>query len=273
VLLIAGEAILAKAVRFEGLSQMFDPWPGLALLLLVLGYCTYRSFPRLIEACVLAIWAVLLTNTLALLILIAGRSQRPLVDRALFMIDSQARFSTVSIMHLAARLPLLNRTLDLAYGLLPVLIVAAVLIPVLAGRSLEARRFIVGIVLAAIVTAAFSALWPAVGPWTTECIAPNQQQADVAAYIMRLRSSGPAQIDMVNSGIVSFPSFHVVLAIFSAVALSSIRWLRLWVWLLCVMICISAITTGWHYGVDVLGGAILAPASIIAAGRILRAYP
>jgi len=269
-ILIAGEAILAKAVRLEGLSQLFAPWPGLVLLLLVLAYCTIRSFSRLIEVCVLAIWAVLLTNTLALLILIAGRSHRPFVDRTLFIIDSSAHFSTASIVHLAARLPPLNLTLDLAYNLLPLLMVAAVLIPALAGRAETSRRYIAGIVLAAIVTAALYALWPAVGPWTTESIVPNKQQVDVAAYMARLSSSGPVQIDMVNSGIVSFPSFHVVLAILSAVALSSIHRLRFWAWLLCALVCLSAITTGWHYGVDVLGGALLASASIFAARRIPR---
>ncbi len=273
LLLIAGETILARTVRLEGFSQIFAPWPGLLLLLLVLGYCTQRSFSRLIEVCVLAIWAVLLTNTLALLILIAGRSHRPLVDRTLFMIDSRAQFSTASMVHLAARLPLLERTLDLAYNFLPLLIVSAILVPALAGHAEAARRYIAGIVLAAFVTAALSALWPAVGPWTTEAIVPNRQQAGIAAYMMRLASSGPVQIDVVNSGIVSFPSFHVVLAILSAVALSSIRRLRVWAWMLCLLICFSAITTGWHYGVDVLGGVLLAGASIFATRRILRVYP
>jgi membrane-associated phospholipid phosphatase len=44
----------------------------------------------------------------------------------------------------------------------------------------------------------------------------------------------------------------------------SIRRLRAWAWVLTVLICISAITTGWHYGVDVLGGIILAIVSVIA---------
>jgi membrane-associated phospholipid phosphatase len=68
--------------------------------------------------------------------------------------------------------------------------------------------------------------------------------------------------------IVSFPSFHVVLAILSAFALSSIRSLRAPVWVLAVLICISAVSTGWHYGIDVFGGVIVAIASISAVSLI-----
>ena len=94
----------------------------------------------------------------------------------------------------------------------------------------------------------------------------------MAAYLIRLKSSAPVELDMNNAGIVSFPSFHVVLAILSAVALSSIRRLRAWAWALAALICISAVTTGWHYGIDILGGLILAILTMIATSRIPRVY-
>jgi membrane-associated phospholipid phosphatase len=79
-------------------------------------------------------------------------------------------------------------------------------------------------------------------------------------------------LDMNDAGIVSFPSFHVVLALLSAMALGTIRSLRVWVWALAGLICISAVTTGWHYGVDILGGMILAIVTLIAVSWIPRAY-
>jgi membrane-associated phospholipid phosphatase len=162
--------------------------------------------------------------------------------------------------------------LDIVYFLLPPLIIAAILIPSLCGHSEASRRYVLGIVIAAIVTAALSALWPAVGPWTTQNIKPTKEQAGVAAYLISLKSSAPVEIDMNNAGIVSFPSFHVVLAILSAVALSTIRRLRAWAWALAGLICISAITTGWHYGIDILGGLILAIITMIATSWIPRVY-
>jgi membrane-associated phospholipid phosphatase len=73
---------------------------------------------------------------------------------------------------------------------------------------------------------------------------------------------------MDHAGIVSFPSFHVVLAILSAVALSCIRPLRAPVWILAAMICASTIVTGWHYAIDILGGLVVAMISIPVANRI-----
>ena len=271
--LIPGEAILAKAVRLGGLSQLISAWPGLLLLIGVLCYCITRSFPKLIEACQLAIWAVLMTNTLSLLIQIAGRTPRPLTDYTFAAMDARAHFSTTWIVHLVARAPAVERSLAIAYSLLLPFIIAAILVPALNGRAEAARRYVLGIVLAAILTAALFALWPAVGPWTTQEFAPTKEQALVAAYLIRLKSSAPVYIEMNNAGIVSFPSFHVALAILSAVALGSIRWLRAWVWVITGLICISAITTGWHYGVDVLGGIILAIITVLAVGRIPRVYP
>jgi membrane-associated phospholipid phosphatase len=269
--LIAGDMIFAQVVHLGGLSQLFAGWQGLLLLVGALCYCIWRSFPRLIETCQLAIWAVLMTNTLSLLIQIAGRSPRPLIDHALDSMDARVHFSTSFFVHLVARAPLVEVGLDIIYFLLPPLIIAAILIPTLCGRSEAARRYVLGIVIAAIITAALSALWPAVGPWTIQDIKPTQEQVGVAAYLIRLKSSAPVELDMNNAGIVSFPSFHVVLAILSAVALSSIRRLRAWAWALAALICISAITTGWHYGIDILGGLILAIITMITTSRIPRA--
>src|ERR1039457_1327940 len=79
--LITGEVILARAVHLGGLSQFLSAWPGLLLLIGALCYCMWRSFPKLIYTFLLAIWAVLITNTLSLLIQIAGRSPCPRIDK------------------------------------------------------------------------------------------------------------------------------------------------------------------------------------------------
>lgn len=76
------------------------------------------------------------------------------------------------------------------------------------------------------------------------------------------------QMDLNDTAIVSFPSFHVALALLSAVALGLIRRLRVLAWILTVLVCISTIAAGWHYGIDVLGGIGVATVSIFTAGRI-----
>jgi membrane-associated phospholipid phosphatase len=257
-IVIPVEVLLAMAVHLRGVGELLDIWPAMILLFVCLGYCVLRPLPRLLVGCELAIWAVPLTEVLSLLIQVSGRSPRPLVDSNLNAIDARMHFSTAFVVHLAARAPLAQLGLTVSYSLVQVLVIAAILAPPFFGHPGASRRFVLGIVFAAVVTAGLTALWPAIGPWTTEGLVPTKQQAAVAAYLMRLKSSSPVDLDMIDAGIVSFPSFHVVLAILSATALASIRRLRGWVWALAGLICISTITTGWHFGIDVIGGLVLA---------------
>ena len=78
-----------------------------------------------------------------------------------------------------------------------------------------------------------------------------------------MKSGVPVEMMGATTAIVSFPSFHVALALLSAVYLSTFRRLRVTNWILAGLITISTVTTGWHYGIDVLGGIALAA---VAAG-------
>jgi membrane-associated phospholipid phosphatase len=260
--------VLAKIVHLGGMAQMLQVWPGFLIMAAGLYYCGWRPLPKLIDSSELAIWGVLLTGLLARLIQIAGRSSRPLKDQALAAIDGRVHFRTACIVHLFARLHPLGAALSIAYDLLPLLVIAAILLPPFCGHVNASRRYILSIVLAAIFTAALFALWPAAGPWTAQSFTPTNDQAAVTAYLILLKSHALVVADMNNGGIVSFPSFHVVLAILSAFALSSIRSLRAPVWGLAVLICISTVSTGWHYGIDVFGGVIVAIISISAVSLI-----
>jgi membrane-associated phospholipid phosphatase len=90
----------------------------------------------------------------------------------------------------------------------------------------------------------------------------------VTGYLTLLNSHVPVVLDMHQAGIVSFPSYHVVLANLSALALSSVRRLRAVAWLLAALVCVSTVLTGWHYGVDVLGGLLVAMMTALAVRRI-----
>ncbi len=263
------EIVLGKIVHLSGMAQVLDVWPGFLIMTAGLCYCRWRPLPKLIDSSELSIWAVLLTGLLARLIQIAGRSSRPLKDHALAAIDGRLHFRTAFIVHLFAQLPTLGVALSIAYDLLPLLVIAAILLPPFCGHVNASRRCVLSIVLAAIFTAVLFALWPAAGPWTAQSFTPTKDQAAVTAYLILLKSPALVVADMNNGGIVSFPSFHVVLAILSAFALSSIRSLRAPVWILAVLICISAVSTGWHYGFDVFGGVIVAIASISAVSLIV----
>jgi membrane-associated phospholipid phosphatase len=267
--LLLADLLLARSVHLYGWSVFLDIWLGILLLTGCLCYSILRPLPRLIEAAQLAIWAVLVDNVLSPLILIAGRSSRPLFDRGFSAIDAKMHFSTEFFVHLAAQAPPLRLVLALVYPTVGPLVLVAMLALPFFGHIDAARRYLLGSTLAVILTAALFAIWPAAGPWTTENFAPTNEQAGVTSYLVRLKSSGPVEIDLKDSAIVSFPSFHVALAILTAVALGSFRRLRVWLWILTLLICISTITTGWHYGIDVLGGIPVAIVSMAAARRMV----
>jgi membrane-associated phospholipid phosphatase len=135
---------------------------------------------------------------------------------------------------------------------------AAVLLPPFLHRPAAARRYLLALIIATLLTAAIFALWPAIGPWVTEGFLPTAPQLRVTRYLTQLKSPRPLTLDFDAAAIVSFPSFHVVLALLSAVALSGLPRIRLVAWTLAILTCLSTLTTGWHYGIDLAGGCAIA---------------
>jgi hypothetical protein len=262
------DIVAARAVQLDGLSQLLSIWPGLLLVSVGLWLCHWRPLPRLIDSCENAIWAILLTNLLSTLIQIAGRSSYPLIDAPLTQVDRYWHFNTANIAHLAAHFPPLQLVFSLTYNLIPLLIMASLLLPPFVGRAGASRRYLISLVLATFMTAALFAFWPAAGPWTTENFRPSNAQLQVTRYLAQLKSHARVTLDFESAAIVSFPSFHVVLAVLSATALSGIARIRAIGWILAGLTCISTLTTGWHYGVDLLGGFAVAGMAQLGARAI-----
>ena len=265
LVLLFGDILLARVVRLNHLQVFFDGWPALLLLAACLAYSLWRPLPRLIEASALMIWGVILSNLLSPFVLIAGRSPAPLADQTLWRIDQALHFSTTPFVHLALHVPPLRIALGLCYGVVGPMVLLALLVPPLVGKPGAARRFLLGASLSAVLTAGGFALWPAAGPWTTEGFSASPEQAEITRYLERLKSPPPVDVDLRNTAVVSFPSFHVALAIVAALAIGSVRRLRVTVWVLTFLVAVSTLTTGWHYGIDLAGGALVAWISILAA--------
>lgn len=73
-----------------------------------------------------------------------------------------------------------------------------------------------------------------------------------------------------NCGLIAFPSFHVVWAILLTNCYRDIKILFYPVAIWNTVIIISTVFLGWHYFVDVIGGAVLAIAGIVFAERVYR---
>jgi membrane-associated phospholipid phosphatase len=245
---------------------------GLWLLIAAYCYCCWRGMTKLEDISQLLAWAMLVVPAISFLIPSAGRSPYPLVDSALARIDAGMHFHTVTVVHLVSQFPRLRLALAIAYNLLPLLILASLLLPPLCGRAVDSRRYVLAVIIAAVMTAALFALWPAAGPWTVEGFAPTRDQAVVVDSLALLKSGRPLP-EGVKSAVVAFPSFHVVLAVLSVIAMWNLRWARWFVFTVGMLVCVSTITTGWHYAIDVIGGLAVTYLAQATANLILRPEP
>lgn len=276
--LLAIDIVLERLVHLNAgedlrvLAHLSVGSPGLWILIAAYCYCRWRGMAKLEHVSQLLAWALLVVPAISFLIPVAGRSPYPLVDGALARIDASMHFHTVTIVHLVSHLPRLRLALAIAYALLPPLILASLLVPTLCGRVLDSRRYVLAVILAAVMTAALFALWPAAGPWTVEGFAPTKDQAVVVDSLSLLKSGKPLPAE-VRAGVVAFPSFHVVLAVLSVVSLWKVRWARWLVFTVGLLACVSTVTTGWHYLIDVIGGLAVTYLAQATANLILRPEP
>ena len=267
--LIGLDLLLARVVYLNGFSQLWAKPFAIGILVAGFLYSRWRGFGRLQELAAMSIWALLLTNFLSILIQIAGRTRAPLVDFGLAHIDAMMHVQASVVVQWVHQFPTIRVGLLVCYLLLPLMILAAILVPTLQGRHEHAQCYLLAVIISAAMTAAMFASWPAIGPWTVYGFKATHDQSAAQAYLLLLKSGHPVTMNFAAAGVVSFPSYHAVLALLSAAALWHIRKLRWFNALLALVICVSTVTTGWHYVIDVVGGVAVAAAAQIFAIRLL----
>ncbi|WP_238192995.1 phosphatase PAP2 family protein [Methylobacterium frigidaeris] len=110
-----------------------------------------------------------------------------------------------------------------------------------------------------------SAVLPAVGPYVFYAVdpsTPNGLETIGALWhlepLINLRSSTMQVIALSEMrGLATFPSFHVSLALITAWALASVRYLGLVILSLNMAVIVATLSAGGHYLPDVLGGATI----------------
>jgi membrane-associated phospholipid phosphatase len=269
VLLIVAVVCLAFFRYSLPLSQLascvaFAPFIG------AMGYCWWARHERLFQACSLAAWAAWLSTLLKFPLYIAGRSRLPLKDHLLAHLDRMTGLEVPTILHWIAQAPWARVGLAFIYDLLFPMMVVAAIIPALRYRFTAAKELIVATCFATLVGAPLFALWPAIGPWSVYGFAPSAIQSQTQTLFLALRANSFHAIDINEPGFVCFPSFHVLLAILSAVALCSVKPLRIPAILLALLISVSTLTTGWHYLTDVAGGLALSALAVLVSRWFTR---
>ncbi len=254
-------------------SDLASLVPAFLFLAAIAAYCAFRNLTKCLEATLMLGWAIAAGFGVDALVLAAGHSSAPLADARLAAIDRAFGFSTAGVVDWIAQYPHLRAGLAMAYNAMPVLVLAALFLPVVFGQAKSARRFVLAVLIAAAITALSFAFVPAAGPWVNGSYHATAAQHGVETFLIQLKAGGAADASAAG-GIVSFPSFHVVLALLPVFALWRIRVIKWFAVMLALLICVSTVTTGWHYGIDVLGGiAVAVLAQYLALRRNLNHDP
>jgi membrane-associated phospholipid phosphatase len=247
--------------------------PRLALLVVLLAgvaFYRWRREEKLLNVILMTFWAVLITNLHMFPMFIAARQKAPLCDDLLARLDAACGIEVPDVLRIMEDHPTVGRLLEVAYGTLTLLMTLAVMVPPLCGRMDRAKEFALGVMVSALICMPLFAVVQAVGPWAHYGYAPTPGQERYMTAFFKLKSEAPFALDLsYGEGLITFPSFHAILAILAALALRSTAYLRWPVAVLAALIVVSTVTTGWHYPMDVLAGIVVAAVAVGVANGYL----
>ena len=254
------------------------PLGGAALLVGVARfYRVARDEPRFAATCTALAQLVLFTAAAGPLSYLAATAARPLQDGLLARADLALGLDWRAYLAWTDARPAIAAVFRFTYDTLMPQLAAALLVLGLAGRHRALRILVWATILSALATIAISGLFPALDCYAAHGIAegafPPVDHAGAFGYLadfLGLRDGTVRRIDLRTlEGIITFPSFHAALGALFLWGFWQDRRAR-WPGLLFegTMIAGTPIEGG-HYFVDVLGGILVAAASLALAARIV----
>jgi hypothetical protein len=271
VVVASAAALPFSRVRVVPTSVLptFGPWLLLPVLLAI--YARRPGGERLADVIRMVMWGTLFSNIYTVPMYLLAARAVPLRDAGLAALDRALGLEVPAVLAWAARHPVARGLLDAAYASLMPYSLLALMLPPMAGQARRSREFLVAIVVACALTLGIFAWLQAIGPWAHYHLPASAAQRACARAIAALKSGGPVALDLTSPApLIAFPSWHAILALLCTAALARLRYVG---WLAPVWggaIVVSTVTTGWHYLVDVLAGALVAALSQRVAGVLLR---
>jgi hypothetical protein len=154
--------------------------------------------------------------------------------------------------------PTLSLALHIAYESLLPQMIGLTMISGMASRR-RAASFLWAVLVSGLITIVLSGFFPALG---------NDPEAPHAPHFIALRAGGLPVMDLADSyGLISFPSYHTVLAILLAWGArpEGVKALRPAFAVSCLVngaMVVSVLSEGGHYLVDAVAGALIAAVTI-----------
>jgi membrane-associated phospholipid phosphatase len=271
---------------FVALGLRVDPSTNWPLVLVALCYTATTLFYFRIRrdyqiGNMLAVVAQLfLTLLLGLLLTYAASAVAlPYRDAEFSAIDHWLGFDRASYIAAIDSVPGLGTILDLSYvsiqpqtALVPLALLLTRQMPRLQGfvLSLGVSLLITNLV-AVFLPAVDAAIYIDLAPRGAAALAPGVYTHVHTLEALRSGTMSVVRLDDLE-GLITFPSFHTTNAILFVWALWTVRYLRIPVLVLNVLMVASTPTAGSHYFIDVVGGTVVAILAIAAANWCIGAF-
>jgi membrane-associated phospholipid phosphatase len=249
--------------------------PLLLLLLLLLAGAAqyrYRGERKCFHVVMMVFWIILVTNSHYFPMYMAARYDVEMNDALLARLDQALGIEVPAVLGMIKPYPRVSQgMLSIYLTLIPLMTLAAI-VPPLVNRMDLAKSFVISCILAATISLPIFAHMQAVGPWEYYGFDPPiASLAEKATMLETLKNDSVFVIDVANrDGLITFPSFHVVLTVLAAAALWPMRPLRWPVALWAGLIIVSTVATGIHYASDVVGGLLVARLTFAGGQLYLR---
>ncbi len=244
----------------------------LALVLAGAAQYRWRNERKCFHVVMMVFWIILVTNSHYFPMYMAARQDVPMNDAWLARFDQAMGIEVPMVRGAMGHYPALSAFMLWIYlTLIPLMTVAAIL-PPLVNRMDLSKGFVIGCIVAATISLPIFACVQAVGPWEYYGFEPPiASLGQKAGMLQTLKTDTTFVIDVNNrDGLITFPSFHVVLTVLAAAALWPMRWLRWPVVIWAALIVVSTVATGIHYAIDVVGGLLVAGLAYAAGRAYLR---
>ena len=239
-------------------------------------FAALRAWKRapLVELLVeVTLWSMLVSTLVNLPIALCVRLPVPFADAAVKTLDARLGLDVSRASAFVAHHPRLAAFSSLAYVSLRPIDILTLYVPVLARRPRWASEMFVALVLALGATLAIMLSAQAIGPWVVSGVRPSERQREIELVMRQIKHAPSFRLDLGDiPGFVAFPSWHVLLAMFSAFTIGRVRTLRTPCVIWALLVAISTLTTGWHYGVDVLSGVVVGCLALLGSRALHRSW-
>ncbi len=193
------------------------------------------------------------------------RLKRPLIDSVLAGLDGSIGCDTPALVLLAAKAPWLSGMLGFIYSTTVPAVIATVLWLAFAREDKRLWQFVFVCGCGALVSAGFSVAFPAMANFVHAGLTPDKVPGLPAgsgrfflSSVDYFRNGSNPVFDAAQlSGVVTFPSYHAVMALAVASAVLPNVTLRPFVVCWAALVLVSTVPIGGHYLVDIAGGAAL----------------